>query len=100
MRDFPFTEQLRALLERDDVQAWLVGSVIHGAGPAQDYFGELIFRFDDDDEGARFEAVWLGTDQPPDSSEKEGPLSSKSGRSLRAAHEPSPSNARHQFRSA
>ncbi len=59
MRDFPLTDEMKALLARPEVADWLLGSVRHGASPGFDSEGRLCFRFADDGEAERFRERWL-----------------------------------------
>jgi hypothetical protein len=57
-RDFPLDDRLRALLASDKVDAWLPENTSHGAAPAWGENGQLVYRFEDEDEAQRFCDRW------------------------------------------
>jgi hypothetical protein len=59
VRDFVLTEELKALLAREDVAAWMLANIKHGAAPDWSDAGQLVYRFEDDEEADRFKAIWL-----------------------------------------
>jgi hypothetical protein len=58
-RDFPLDDRLRALLASEEVDAWLREETSHGAAPAWGQNGQLVYRFEDEDEAQRFRDRWL-----------------------------------------
>jgi hypothetical protein len=58
-RDFLLDDRLRALLASEEVDAWLREHTTHGAAPAWGHEGQLVYRFEDEDEAQRFCDRWL-----------------------------------------